>query len=152
MKIKAKHGHVLCVVLKENKSIVFENVSTKKDSFRIDKSVYFLENTGSYISDSGGILCSVYLEGISLPVSHKYIVYEYTQKEFFNETLGKNEKHKIKQIKNLDFDSKAIHIILNQKLAEMFTRIPMDMPNIILALLLLASVVIGVINIGMWFL
>ena len=152
MKIKAKHGHVLCVILKENKAVVFMNVSTKTDSFRLEKNVYFLENTGSYLADVKGFLCSVFLEGISLPVSHQYIKYEFIDRKFVNEVTGKSEKHKIKQIKNLDFDSKAIHIILNQKLAEMFTKIPMDMPNMILALLLLASVIIGVVNIGMWFL
>lgn len=152
MKIKIKNKSIFAVILKENKAVHFESVSTKKDSFRHDNHVYFIENTGAYINEGKGFLVMVWLEGISLPISHKYIKYEYVKKKIHNDITGREETHKLRQIKDLNFDSKAISIILNQKLAEMFTRIPMDLPNFLLALLLIATVIIGIINIGMWFL
>jgi hypothetical protein len=152
MNIKVKNNSIFAVILKENKAVHFESVKTTKDSFRHENHVYFIENTGAYLNDKNKFLVMVWLEGVSLPISHKYIKYEYITKKIQNDITGKTETHKIRQIKDLNFDSKAISIILNQKLAEMFTRIPMDLPNFLLALLLIATVIIGIINIGMWFL
>ena len=137
--------------MKENKAIHFEQIGIDKQLFRYDDNVYFTETNGAYMNTKNGFVAFVFLEGISLPVSHKYIKYQFVTRKFKNETTGKMETHKIREIKGLKFDSKAISIILNQKLAEMFTRIPMDMPNFILAILLILNCVFGVINIGMWF-
>ena len=151
MKLKLQSDKISCVILKENKSINILQIAKDKDSFRHDNNVYFMTNDGAYLSNSKGVIFMIFLEGISNPINHKFIEYKEVTKEFINEVSGVKEKHKVKMIKGLDFDSKAINIILNQKLADMFTKIPMDMPNLLLALLLVANVVLGIINIGMWF-
>ena len=151
MKLKLNPSKIVCIILKENKSISIEQVKKDKDSFRHDNNVYFLMNDGSYINSDKGLIFMIFLEGISTPISHKFIKYKTIEREFTNDFTGVKEKHKLRIIDGLRFDSKAISIILNQKLAEMFTRIPMDMPNLLLALLLIANVVLGIINIGMWF-
>ena len=150
--MNVKKNHNLCIILKENKAISLEQIKISKELFRHDNHVYFTQTTGAYMNSKKGYVAFVFLEGISLPVSHKYIKYETVERKFKNETTGRQEKHKIRIIKGLKFDSRAISIILNQKLAEMFTRIPMDMPNFLLAILLILNCVFGVINIGMWFL
>lgn len=131
----------------------FEQIKMDQDSFVHEDSMYFLDNTGTYLNDGFGTLVSVFLEGVSLPIHHGNIDYE----EIIREIPSKNDpdkksKVKMRAIKGLKFDSKAIKIILNRKLAELFTRVPMDTPAIVLGILLIVAVALGVINIGMWFL
>lgn len=149
-KIKIKPRSILCIVLKENKSVTWQNVSVKKDSFKVGEHRYFTTGNGAYLGENRTLI-STYLEGIPLPMHHGLIKTTVVKKKIFNDITGKEETHSIKEIEGFKQNSEAVNMILNQKLAEMFTKIPLDMPNFLLALLLIGTVILGVINILMWF-
>ena len=147
--VKHKKGKILCLVLKENKSCVFTYVKTSKGRFAVDKNTYFIEPSGTYEKSSSGHV-AVYLEGISLPIHHGYITRETITKTIMN-LDGQKETHKLTKIKGLKYDSDLIDTVLNRKLADEFTKVHLDMPNLILAVMLIATVIIGVVNIGLQF-
>lgn len=148
--IKYKSGCILCEIKKENKSVDFVNIKKAKDHFTHDGHYYFITPKGVYLSTQGFLVAS-YLEGISIPIDHSFIEYQTQKIKIHNEITNKDEVHDLKFIKGLKLSSDVVYMILNQKLADMFTRVPLDLPNFLLAILLLASVILGFVNIGMWF-
>ena len=49
------------------------------------------------------------------------------------------------------YDSGLIDMLLNRHLADVFTKVHMDLPNLLLTVLLIVTVAVGFVNIGMWF-
>ena len=93
----------------------------------------------------------IYLEGISLPISHKYIEKEDIKKEITNRTTGKKQIKIIHKIKGLKFDSKIIDMMLNRGLTDAFTKVHLDLPNLAILIGVMVGVIVGIVNIVMWF-
>lgn len=155
--INKKLGYMLVIVLKSNKSCVMNWVHLKSDAFSIDGHTYFVDPNGSYMNPKG-IISSIYLEGASLPIHHGSLEYETLKAE--NKTIkdhltGKEVKTKIperRRIKNVKYDSGLIDMLLNRKLADVFTKVHMDLPNLLLTVLLIITVGVGFVNVGLHFL
>jgi len=67
---------------------------------------------------------------------------------------GKEETRTVKahtEIDTVKYDSGLINMLLNRHLSDAFTKVHLDMPNLVLTVLLIGAVVLGVVNIGMWF-
>lgn len=142
---KAKKKKWLAVVLKENKGCAIKWISFKNDSFVLDNNYYFSLPEGAYISDNR-ILISVYVEGISTPITHKMVEREEITKEldFGSDT----QTVSLTVIKGLNYDSKVIDMLLTRKLADAFTRVSMDMPQFLLILLICISIGFSIANLG----
>lgn len=148
--VKNKQGNILCIILKEGKGSKWKWLSEDEDRFSIDGHTYFKIDEGTHIYKNVRVM--IYLEGISLPIHHGYIDREEVTREYMDKDTGKTKKVKITKIKGLNFDSKVIDMPLNRNLADEFTKNHMDLPNLAIVLLLVVSVIVGIANIGMWFL
>lgn len=148
-KIKRIKKHILCIICKENKSFEAVWVSQSRDSFSFDKNYYFIVPEGTYLNNR--ILVAFYLEGVSTPVNHSFIERKTETREIVDRDTKKKKTFKLDVIKGLKFDSQLIDMLLNRKLADAFTKVHMDIPSLLLTVLLLGTLVLGVINIGMWF-
>lgn len=148
-KIKPKKANILCIILKEGKGTNWIWLQEHDEKFSVDGNTYFKQESGTYLKNSIRIM--VYLEGISLPIHHGYIEREERTVEIQNEK-GILEKIKVSFIKGLKFDSKIIDIILNRNIMDALTKQHVDLPNLIIILLLLGTIIVGIINIGMWWL
>lgn len=148
---KKKSNKVLAIMLKDNKAINWIWISRKKSEFNYNEGTYFIDPNGQYLSDNG-ILCSVYLEGISTPFSHEHIEYETIKKDI---VIGQDEKGEsiiktmtLNLIKGLKWDAKLLNMLLTRKLADVFTRRSIDLPNLIIMLLLIGTIIVGIANLG----
>jgi len=139
--LPVNRNRLLAVIMKENKSSVWKWVSYRKDSFSVDGHTYFITDTGVY--SNYGKLIAVYLEGVSTPISHKYITKEYEKRTAVNH-LGMKITRTVQVIKGLKFDSQLIDIVLNRKLADVFTKQSIDLPNLIIIILLIGTLILGV--------
>jgi len=154
--IKKKGRCVLCVILRENKNAVLSWQPNSTDQFSIGKNTYFVDPKGAYVDDRGFIV-SVYLEGSSLPIHHGCLSYINVKEKKIqkpNPFTGKMENHTIPahtEIDTVKYDSGLIDLLLNRKLADVFTRVHLDMPNLVLAILLIVAVATGFVNIGLHF-
>ena len=152
-----KVGYILVTVLKSNKSCIMKWVKLKSDAFSVDGHTYFVDPNGGYIGVKG-ILQSVYLEGASLPIHHGSLEYETLKakdKTIKDHLSGKTSTVHLperKRIKNVKYDSGLIDMLLNRKLADVFTRTHMDLPNLLLTVLLIVTVGVGFVNVGLHFL
>lgn len=142
-------GRLLAVVLRERKDAILMIIPKHKDSFVYAGHMYFVSSEGAYISDT--LVISVYLEGISTPLSHEQIEKEIVEREY-EDQRGVIHKVKVQLIKGLKFDSALIEMILNRKMSDVFTRAHLDFPNLILLILLIAGLICGIVNIGLHFL
>jgi len=147
--IKNKQNKILCLILKEGKGSVWKWINDKEERFSIDDNTYFPRNEGTYVKKT--LRFSIFLEGISTPIHHGYIEREQELRSYVNKDTGEKKSLWVDKIKGLKFDSKLIDMLLNRNLADQFTKNHVDLPNLLIILLLLATTVIGVINIGMWF-
>ena len=136
--------------MKENNLFVSLCFPMKNDSFHLDKNHYFIVPEGCYVSN--GVVCLNYLEGISTPMTHKNIETETITRKYKDTLSGNVKEVKISLIKGLKFDSKLIDILLNRNLADIFTKAHLDIPNLILTLLLVGTLVVSIINLGVEFL
>lgn len=154
--IKVKRGHLLVMILKANKSYVLKWVHLSSDSFSVDGHTYFIDPKGSYI-DNKGVVSAVYFEGASLPIHHGALSYEIikAQNKTIKDSLtGRVYKQFIperKRIKDIKYDSGLIDMLLNRKLADVFTKVHLDLPNLLLTILLIVTVGVGFVNIGLHF-
>lgn len=146
MRIKAKKNCVIAVILKENKSNIWLEVPLRKERFSHANHTYFIESDGAYLNNKAKALILVYLEGVSVPIHHGYLEKETKKVKIMNNITRKEETHLVTKIKTLKFDSSLIDMLLNRHLADVFTKVHMDMPNLILAILLISSIIIGIIN------
>jgi hypothetical protein len=144
--IPPRKKRILAIILKENKSCAYKWVSYRKDSFRVDEHTYFIVPKGQFLS-SNRVLCSVYLEGVSTPFTHANVVKK-QEKRSFIDTAGRIKKVMVTVIKGLKYDSQLIDMLLNRKLADEFTKVHLDLPNLITLILLIAILVTGIISIG----
>ena len=55
------------------------------------------------------------------------------------------------EIDSVKYDSGLIDMLLNRKLADVFTKVHLDLPNILLTLLLVGTLILGVVNLGVQF-
>jgi len=155
--IKNKKGYMLAVVLKANRSSKLKWIPLNKDNFSVDSQTYFIDPKGSYVGNPTGVLSAVYLEGSSLPIHHgcmKYIDVPEKIKEWVNPLTGKEETRTVKahtEIDTVKYDSGLIDMLLNRHLSDAFTKVHLDMPNLVLTVLLIVTVAVGFVNIGMWF-
>lgn len=140
---------VLCIILKEGKGSAWLWVSDKENRFDCDENTYFIITDGTYLG--GALRFLVYLEGISTPINHGYIDREQKKVKIIDRDTGQEVTRSIDVIKGLKFDSKLIDILLNRGLADEFTKNHMDLPNLIIIILLIAGLIVGIINIVMWF-
>jgi hypothetical protein len=141
-------GRLLAIVLRERRDAILMIIPKEKDSFVYGGHMYFVSSEGTYISDS--LVISVYLEGVSTPLSHAQIEKELVEREY-EDIRGVMHKVKIQLIKGLKFDSALIEMILNRKMSDVFTRAHLDFPNLILLIILIASLITGIVNIGLHF-
>lgn len=148
-RFKKLRKHILCVICKENKSFEAVWVKQTQDAFSLDKNHYFIIPEGTYLNDK--ILIAFYLEGVSTPVSHQYIQREEVERSYIDRQTNIKKTIKLQEIKGLKFDSQLIDMLLNRKLADVFTRVHLDIPSLLLTVLLLIAVVTSIINLGMWF-
>jgi hypothetical protein len=141
-------GRLLAVILRERRDAILMIIPKEKDSFVYAGNMYFVSSEGTYISDT--LVISVYLEGISTPLSHSQIEKEMVEREY-EDAKGIIHKIKLQLIKGLKFDSALIEMILNRKMSDIFTRAHLDFPNLLLLILLIAGLICGIINIGLHF-
>jgi len=146
-KVKVRKGSLLAVVLVEGKGCEFIWLPSELDRFSFQGNTYFKQDTGTYLYGKKRLRVAVYLEGISVPIHHQYIEREAVDREIVNRDTGKTETVTINQIKGLKYDSAVIDMLLNRHLADEFTKQHMDIPNLLLIILLIVTMVLGVINI-----
>jgi len=145
----SKAKRMLAIILKENKSTIWKWVSFKEEMFKVGEHTYFIVPEGAYLSTNRVIVC-IYLEGISTPLSHKNVV-KHTIKKKIKDATGKIVEVSLTIIKGLKYDSKIIDMLLNRNLADEFTKTHMDLPNLIIVILLLVSIIVGIANLGVQF-
>jgi len=141
---KNKGNRLLCEILLENHGSVWMYVNRKKDEFRYRSNTYFIRPEGIYISENR-ILKSTYMEGISTPLTHDNIEKETVERSYIDPN-GVEVKQNITQIKGLKYDSAVIDMLLNRKLADEFTRVQLDLPNLIMIILLAGTLITSVIS------
>ena len=141
---KNKGNRLLCEILLENHGTVWLWVNRKKDQFRYRQNSYFIRPEGVYISENR-ILKSTYMEGISTPLTHDNIEKEVVERSYIDPN-GVEVKQQITQIKGLKYDSAVIDMLLNRKLADEFTKVQLDLPNLIIIILLAGTLIAGVIS------
>lgn len=141
-----KKKRVLAIIMLENQFFVMRWISIKKDSFRFKNNMYFI-NPGSLYISKNGVITSFYQEGVSLPISHDYIEKEEMERSYLDE-FGQKQTVTITGIKGLNYDSKVTDMILNRKLADAFTRVPFDLPGIVMIILLVGVLALGIVNLG----
>jgi hypothetical protein len=146
-KIKVKKGSILALVLIEGKGCEFIWLDSEVDRFSLQGNIYFKQDQGTYLYGKKRLRVAVYLEGISVPIHHAHIEREAVTREIINRDTGKAEKVTINQIKGLKYDSAVIDMLLNRHLADEFTRHHMDLPNLLLIILMVVTIILGVINV-----
>jgi len=145
-----KKNRLLAIILKKNSGIKWIWLKPNIKGFSVDENYYYIDRDGIYISDNH-VACSVYIEGVSLPVGHENLEKETKTISYIESLTGKQRKRKVTKIKGLKFDSELLNMLVNEDLADDFIKTKVDMPNIILIVLVLGALVTGIINIGMWF-
>lgn len=143
--IKAK-DKILCVILGENTFSNFIWIDGNKQRFTYRDNTYFLVKNDGYVTHNR-ILVYVYLEGISLPISHRYVKRKDVDREIKTEG-GKTKKITVSIIDGLKFDSKVIDRLLNSGLAEIFTHIREDKLFYLMFIMLIISIMLNIISIG----
>lgn len=149
-KVKVKKGHILCIILHEGKGSTWYQLDEIYDRFSVNENTYFKVDDGTYQKDHRTRFM-IYLEGISLPIHHGYIQREEVYKEIINPDTKEKKLFRIFKIKGLNFDSKVIDILLNRHLADEFTKNHLDLPNLVLLILVVVTLIVSVIGVGVQF-
>lgn len=142
-----KKDSIEVTIKRENKSSKLMNVNYKTKMISFEGNTYFLIPDGVYLREDKR-LCCTFLEGISLPISHKNVEKENITREYKDEN-GNIKEMTITAIKGLKFDSEILDIILNRKLAEQFTTVKSDKIQVIIALFVIVNVVVTIVGIGL---
>ena len=145
-----KKNRVLTIILCENKSTLWKWVSYRKPKFRVNENTYFLEPSGMYLS-TNNVLCSIYVEGVSIPISHKYIERKMEIVKIVNPETKKEEETAIPVINNIKFDSEVIDILLNRNLADEFTKVKLDGRGLATIILILITLGVSIGTLAMNF-
>jgi len=154
--VKKKENKMLVIILRENRTALFSWEDNRKEEFSIRKHTYFTDSKGSYIHPSGFVV-AIYLEGASLPVHHGCLKYKKLKKQKvrrINPFSGKEEDYVIPErtiIETVKYDSGLIDMLLNRRLADVFTRVHVDLPNLLLTILLVGTLAVGIVNVGLHF-
>jgi len=142
--IKKKNGEfspknkkrLLVVILCEGKDNIMKYVKNFESEISVNGHTYFIMSKGVYNNRYLGRI-SVYLEGISTPLTHDNIEFE-EQKVLVETIHGTTETHDVRKIKGLKFDSELIDTLLNRRLAEEFMKLTNN-NNLLLFAVLLAG-------------
>ena len=148
--IKTKTGKILCIILHEGKGSTWYWLPDNQERFSINENTYFKVDNGTYLKDT--IRFMLFLEGISIPINHGYIEKEEIEKTIHDNDTNTDKTIKINKIKGLNFDSKVIDILLNRHLADEFTKTHMDLPNLVIIILLVATLITSIVSIAVEFL
>lgn len=147
--LKIKRGRILCIILHEGKGSTWYQLPDQQDRFSVNQNTYFKVDDGTYVKDT--VRFMIYLEGISLPLHHGYIQREEVVKDIVDRDTGLKKTYKLFKIRGLNFDSKVIDILLNRHLADEFTKQHMDLPNLVLIILVVATLIVGLVSVGVQF-
>jgi hypothetical protein len=134
--------NILCIILKEGKGSSWLWINDAFERFSYEENTYFKVDSGTY--HKGSLRLFIYLEGVSLPMHHGYIKREKITKQIKDRNTGKLKDVIITKIKGLKFDSKVIDVLLNRNLADEFTKVHMDLPNLAIVILLVLNLIVGV--------
>ena len=146
-----KNNRILAIILKKNSGIKWVWLKPDIKGFSVDKNYYYIDRDGMYISKNH-VACSIYIEGVSLPIGHDNLEKETKTVKYIETLTGKEKKRKVTKIKGLKFDSELLNMLVNEDLADDFIKTKMDVPNLVLIILVLGGLITGIINLGMWFL
>jgi len=148
LKIHTKNK-IMCIILGENKAADMIWVSYSKSMFSYKENTYFLVPEGVYLnaSEKDKVIVSVYLEGISTPLTHKHIKRKMVKRIIVKEG-NKTENVNVSIIDGLKYDSKIIDVLLNRGLAEIFTRIREDKIIYLMFMLIIISMILTIVSIG----
>jgi hypothetical protein len=155
--IRKKKSMMLCIILRSNRNVIFSWQPTNKSEFSIARNTYFIDPKGAYVDNNNSFTVATYLEGSSLPVHHGCLKYNKVKKEVvkrLNPFSGAEEEFIIPEHTEIDsvkYDSGLIDMLLNRRLADVFTKVHMDLPNLLLTILLIGSLVVGIVNLGVQF-
>lgn len=155
--IRKKKNMMLCIILRANRNVIFSWQPTNKGEFSIAHNTYFIDPKGAYVDDRNSFVTATYLEGSSLPIHHGCLKYNTVKKKTVkrvNPFSGIDEEFVIPEHTEIDsvkYDSGLIDMLLNRRLADVFTKVHMDLPNLLLTLLLVGSLIIGIVNLVVQF-
>lgn len=136
---------LIAIIFRENKGAFFKKIKNNKEDFKHKGHFYFIVPTAIYLCY--GQRYSIYLEGVSTPLSHANIEYEIKEREIINPMTNEKEKRQVRLIKGLKYDSKLLEVLVNSKLAQIFLRIKENWILFFMFVLILVSVVLSGINI-----
>ena len=143
-------GRFLAIICRRNKSCIWVWVLLNKHHFSIDGHTYIRDPKGIYISKNK-ILFSLYMEGISIPISHEQIKEKIVSVPYIDPISKEQRKMDITTVNELKFDSSIVDIFVNRHLADEFTRTYIDKTGMGVLLLLIVNIVVGIIGIGVQF-
>ena len=144
-----KKDRLICVVFHENKSCTIKKIDRKKrDYFKLCGNYYFIIPECIYLGKNNVIL-SFYMEGISIPLSHKNIEKENVTKDITDFITGETKKVTMTLIKGLKFDSKVLYNLLNDALVRIFMKVKHDATFWILLILVCVTCILTGIILGM---
>jgi len=145
--VPKRKNKVLAIILRENKSTLWKWISYKANQFRVGKHTYFKEPSGMYLSKNK-VLCSFYVEGVSVPINHTLLERKKEVKEIIDPNTGEKKFVSVDTISNLKFDSEVVDILLNRGLADEFTKVHLDARGLATIVLLILVVLLGLANLG----
>ena len=119
------------------------------EHFQVGKHTYFKEPRGTYLSENK-VLLTVYIEGVSIPISHQYIEKKIEEREYID-AYGEIRKIKVSVIQNIKFDSEIVDMLLNRNLADEFLRESAPTSTIAVILLIAINVALTCVTIGLHF-
>jgi hypothetical protein len=143
-----KRNRILAIVLRENKSMLWRWVPYNIDMFRIGKNTYFKEPSGVYLSRNK-VLCSIYVEGVSVPINHSQLERGIEKKTYIDHESGAEITIDVPVISNLKFDSEITDILLNRHIADEFTKVRVDAKGLLTVILMIFMIVLNFIVIGL---
>jgi hypothetical protein len=142
---KQKGNRVLCVILRENKNALFKWVDLRVTKFSSYGNCYFMFPEAVHVTDNS-ILCAIYLEGISLPISGANIERK-TEKRKYKDMEGIEHEIDVTMIKGLRFDSKVADIVLSRNLIDVLASVRPDKWLFFTFIMLVAVLVTSIIGI-----
>lgn len=140
---------ILAIILRENKSAIWKWLPHDFEHFQVGKHTYFKEPRGTYLSENR-VLLTVYIEGISIPISHQYIEKKIEEREYID-AYGEVQKVKVAVIQNIKFDSEIVDMLLNRNLADEFLKETTPFSTIGLIILISVNLALTCVGIGLHF-
>jgi hypothetical protein len=134
---------LIAMILRENKGAYFKKIKSNREDFRHRGHFYFINPKAIYLC--GRQRFSIYMEGISTPMSHSNIEYEIKDVTITNPVTNDTEIRKLTKIKGLKYDSKTLDVLVNTKLAQIFLRVKEGLGSLLVLILLIVSVALSAI-------